>query len=214
MIEKKFKAYTLTEVLLVLMLISILISTMMVNLKPKALKGDAILKAGSNMYAQLEFAFMNILARRSKNYTMLNLIADDSTTFSITDENADSKFLALIKNSIGSMRTTEFSASYLDSTLTDSSGTSPTTKVEEVDTKWKVSDFPNKLMLKNGAYFAFKLNKNCTTNEEYIYIPATPSMRSAQNSCGLIFFDVNYQDTPNILGVDQYIIPIGKLGIK
>jgi len=29
-----------------------------------------------------------------------------------------------------------------------------------------------------------------------------------------VFYDVNGEQTPNVLGIDQYIISIGKLGIK
>ena len=127
--------------------------------------------------------------------------------FSITDSGADAKLLELYKTTLRATRSSNTNATYLDSVLKDKDGAT-------VNAGLKVSSFSQGLTLRNGTYFAFKLNGNCTTNETYIYSPATPNNRSAKNSCGLIFFDVNGQDFPNLVGIDQYIIAIGRNGIK
>ena len=68
--------------------------------------------------------------------------------------------------------------------------------------------------LKNGAFFGVKLHDNCTTEVTYIYDPTTPELRTKKNTCGIVFFDVNGANKPNVLGYDQYIVGLGKRGIK
>ena len=68
--------------------------------------------------------------------------------------------------------------------------------------------------LRNNATFKIELNGDCTQEATGLYNPMLPNTTVAQKSCGLIYFDVNGVESPNILGVDKYIISIGKLGLR
>lgn len=71
-----------------------------------------------------------------------------------------------------------------------------------------------KIILRNNATFEIKLNGDCTKEATGLYNPMLPNTSRAPKSCGLIYYDVNGDKEPNILGVDKYIVAIGKLGLK
>jgi hypothetical protein len=68
--------------------------------------------------------------------------------------------------------------------------------------------------LKNETYFGINLTGDCTSQIDYIYDPSTPEKRTKTRVCATLFFDMNGKDSPNILGIDQYIVAIGKFGVK
>ena len=70
------------------------------------------------------------------------------------------------------------------------------------------------ITLRSGATFEIELYGDCSIEATGLYNPMLPNTSRAQKSCGLIHFDVNGSNSPNILGVDKYIIAIGKLGLK
>ncbi len=70
------------------------------------------------------------------------------------------------------------------------------------------------ITLRNNATFEIKLNGDCTQEAIGLYNPMLPNTSRAPKSCGLIYFDVNGNKAPNILGVDKYIVSIGKLGLR
>ena len=96
-------------------------------------------------------------------------------------------------------------AAYQESSLIDE---------QTVDSGYDVSSFEHAFKMKNGAYLGIMLNGNCSTKETKIYNPILPDKRTMENSCGLAFFDINTEEAPNTLGVDQFIVSIGKFGIK
>ena len=77
----------------------------------------------------------------------------------------------------------------------------------------EVSSFTG-FVTKNDSYFAVKLNNGCGTDETTLYNPMMPSKRTQGNSCGLIFFDVNADIEPNLLGVDQYLVSLTLNGVR
>ncbi len=206
----KKEAFSLMETVLVIIVLGCIATAMLLVLKPNNIKTEAILKNASNMIGQINFATTNILAKYSKSFSMTDLIALDGTSFSITDDKAEEKLIALYKKSLIALRSTNIPSDYLSSELSAGSGK---VAINET-TNLKISDFSQYFVIRNGTFFALKLNKSCLITETYIYDPMTPNRNSVDNSCGLIFFDVNVEQPPNVLGVDQYIISIGKRGIK
>ena len=198
------KAFALTEFAIVVLIIGIIAGASISTLKPKEFKKEAAIKAGKALYLQIELATKQVLMRDSKNFDFTKLIDSSNAQYSITSSGADAKLIASYKKHLVGRRQANADSAYLASTLTSESGA----------TSLKVSDFANYFTLKNDAFFAIKLNGNCTTSETLIYDPFTPSKRTRSNSCGLILYDINGKNTPNILGVDQYILSIGRLGIK
>lgn len=196
--------------LIAVIVIGILIAAVSFNFKPNNLKTQSLMVAGKNLEGQISFATMNLLAKNSKNSSMLHLIDSAGTEFSIESEGAGEKLIKLYKKVLIAKRTSSVDNAYLSSSLMGPNGIYKDKDNKEV----KISIFSNYFTFKNDAFFALKLNGNCTTEESLIVDPSMPSKATAKNSCGLIFYDVNGKERPNVLGVDQYIIPLGKHGIK
>ena len=128
---------------------------------------------------------------------------DASGEFSIASSSSLDRLIALYKKNLMGIRKAALDSNYASLDLTDGTNT----------LSLKPSNFKG-FTLKNGAFFGIKLNNNCATEITYIYDPSTPSTRNKKDTCGIIFFDINSEAKPNQLGYDQYIIAIGKRGIK
>ena len=189
-----------------MMIVGIIFVAMLNILRPGDINKEVLQKSGAKMMYQLDFASKQILAKNSVNYNFYNLKTVSGTRFSITADGADEKLMDLFKKYLKGLRNASVSSSYLNKTLINESNAT----ISNV----KPSSFKYGFSVNNGAYIALKLNKNCTTTETYVYSPVQRSNRSASKSCGLIFFDVNGDKDPNTLGIDQYIVPIGRNGVK
>ncbi len=202
----KKSAFTLAESLIAAMLVGIFSVALMAVMRPNDIKNDALKKAGLNYYLQMEYATKQILLKKTKSYSFLNLLDDSNKTYSIVDSGADSKLISAYKKYLIPARNATVSATYKSAQLKNYLGQNVASL--------KPSSFTQGYVLKDRSYFALKLNKNCTTTESTVYNPSMYEKRSQTNSCGLIFFDVNGEELPNIVGLDQYIVPIGKLGLR
>lgn len=199
-------AFTLAESLITMMILSIIYVVIAGVLRPGDVKKEVLQKSGANMLYQLDFASKQILARNTVNYTLYHLKTSDGTEFLITEDDADEKLMKLFRRYLKGIKNVNLSAAYLSRVLVDETNTTITNV--------SPSSFKYGFNLSNGTYLAIKLNKNCTTTESYIYSPAQRQKREALRSCGLFFYDVNGEKAPNTLGVDQYIVSVGKNGIK
>lgn len=202
-INMKFRAYTFLEQIIVIIVIGILSVVMLNIFRPKEIQEDALIKAAKGVFIQIDFATKMILAKNTNNYNFTRLV-DSSGQFSIESTDLISRLTALYQNHLLGLRNKSLSAEYSSRDLTNG-----TTFITDV----KPSSFDGFIM-KNGSFVGFKSNGNCTTTIDYIYDPSTPEKRERENVCALIFIDVNNELEPNILGIDQYIIGIGKFGVK
>lgn len=200
------KGFTLTESLIVIIIIGIVYVVIASVIKPSSIKKDVLVKGGANLLYQIDFATKQILLKNSNNYTMTRLKEKSGAEFDITSSGADAKLSTLYRKNLVGFRKKTVSSTYKSLAITTESGAQVS--------NYKVSTFTQGFFLKNKAYFALKLNGNCTTTENYIYNPQSPDKRTATKSCGLIFFDVNGESDPNKAGIDMYIISIGKNGVK
>ena len=202
----KKKAFTMAETLVAMVMLGIFAACAFTNLRSVDAHGNTLLKMGSTVYLQINVATTQILAKNSINYQMTKLKTLSGAQFSITDSGADANLSALYKKYLLAKRKQTIPDDYKSLVITKTNITS--------GNNVKISDFTQEFITKSGTYIAFKLNGNCTTSETYIYDPSIPENRTAAKSCGLIFFDVNGKQEPNTLGVDQYIVSIGKNGLK
>ncbi len=199
-------AFTLAESLITIIIIGIIYVVMLNILRPGDVNKDVLKKMGANVFYQLDFASKQILAKNTINYNFHDLKTASGSRFLITEDGADEKLMNLFKKYLKGLRNVSYDPEYLDRVLIDETNISITGV--------KPSSFNYGFSMSNGAYVAIKLNKNCTTTETYIYSPVQLTNRSSVNSCGLFFIDVNGDKDPNTLGIDQYLVPIGKSGIK
>ena len=191
--------------MITIVVVGLIAATTIMTLRKGDYMEKTLKKAGMSMLLQINFATKQLLAKYSYNYQMTGLKTTGGAKFSIVDSGADANLSALYKVMLGS-KTYSAPSSYTDSSLVNESSAAVGS--------YKVSSFTQGFVTKNGTYFALKLNGNCTTSESNIYDPSATEIRTAAKSCGLVFFDVNAHDGPNIVGVDQFIVSIGKMGIK
>lgn len=192
------KAYTLSEALITVTVMGILISAVITNFKPNSIKNEALQVAGMDAYGHIDRVTKMILTRHSTLYRMDSLKNVSGTTFTLSDANKNAYISALYKKYLGP-NTKTVDATYTDITLTGS---------------LKISNFSNGVFSKNNMYVAFKFNTNCTTTESTVYSPVTPNVHNPTNSCGLILYDVNGTQGPNVLNTDIYIVSVGRHGLK
>lgn len=201
----KLKAFTLIETIVAIVILGILGSCLISTMRPHKAHADTLKKAGSYMCYQLDIATKQLLAKNSTNYSMLSLFTFNKSKFSITDDDAEMKLSDLYKKYLVAARQKQIPAKYLNIQLHS--------ETKEYD-KLYIKSLNEGFLIRNETYFAFRLNGNCETKEDIIYSPMEPDKRTAENSCGVIFYDVNFDNPPNTLGIDQYIVAIGKTGIK
>lgn len=199
----KFNAFSLLEQIIVLIIVSILFVVMLTIMRPNNIKEETLKKSGKSTFIQIEFATKRMLARDTNNYTLERMV-DSTGEFSIADSTSSARTTELFKKHLIAIRNSTLDSTYAATTLTNG-----TTSLDG----YSPSSFSG-FMIKNGTYFGLKLHGNCTTTVNFLYDPSTPNKNSRTNTCGIIFYDINGKNPPNMLGVDQYIISIGKMGVK
>ena len=196
--------------MIVIFIIGVIATAVFTSLRKEDYQTKAYKKAVANYYLHLNLATKQILAHYSYGYNMTTLYTTAKAKFSITDsENADTNLAAIYKKMLGASSSYSASDTYKNTVIKNEAGTAV-----GPSNGYKISDFTQGFKTKNGYYVAFKLNKNCTTTEQYVYDPSLPDKRTATNSCGLILYDVSADRGPNLAGADIYILPIYKMGIK
>lgn len=199
----KQKAYTLAEQLIVIVIIGFIATIMTSTFKTSNYKIEVLQRAAKAQYVQIDFATKNLLAKHSKNYNFFTLF-DESGVFSATDSSSLDRIVQLYRKVLVGKKNSSWDSTYSANELTD--GTTSITGL----TPSSYTGF----ILKNDAYFGVRLNGDCNTQIDYLFSPSTPEKKTKTKTCGTLFFDVNGEDSPNFLGIDQYIIAFGKFGVK
>ena len=65
----------------------------------------------------------------------------------------------------------------------------------------------------NGVLIGFRFYDDCNQTELNSNAPPQRGVYVTENVCASIFFDVNGFEKPNLIGNDQFIMPINKIGI-
>lgn len=203
--EKK-KGFTFTEALLVLVLLGVIAAITI----PQLLTEDPTKKGWDTKAEKLVGYFIQasteILLFHSglDDFTKLSL---DGASFSIEDADSAPKMAKLYSNYIQHVAdrikpNDEYFAKEILNYKKESTG------LILKDT------FESFLYTNDGAIVGFKTYGSCTSSESLINLPTSRTTQTINNICGSIFMDINAQAKPNKLGSDQYIIPVGKRGIK
>ena len=199
----KKRAFTLAEVVIVLAIVSILGLVAIKTLTSNEVEDKAQAQAAKAVYLQVDKATRSIIANNTNNYT-LERMKDSSGEFSVASSTSLARMVQLYKENMVAKRNATQDATYLATDLSNDATTL---------TGITPSYFSG-FTLRNDSYFGLFLNDNCTTTINYIYDPLMPDKRTITNTCGIIFYDVNGDKKPNVLGVDQFILALGKLGLK
>lgn len=203
---KKSRGFTLTEAILVIILIGVIaaitIPQLLVN-NPTKQGWDTMAEKTAGLLVQANY-YILLYDTKLDDYT--RLIHND-TEFSINSPNAAEKISALHKKYIAhTVGKINLNDKYFTSALID---------YDSVSTGASLKDtYSNFIYTNDGVVMGFKTYDTCTASEPNTNPPTHRKKYAVANSCGSIFYDVNGFKKPNKLGSDQYIIPIGLRGIK
>jgi len=172
-------------------------------LKPTNIKEDALKKGGMNVHTQIDLAIQQTILKDTKTYSLKNFKSGTS----ITSADTAAEFAGYLKKYlIAKRKNNTIPATYASTNFKTSSGSS---------VSLNVNNFSQKFVTRNGVYIAIQLNGNCTTTETNVYHPIYDGLANTKTkSCGLIFFDINGEEMPNRLLLDQYIVAISEFGLK
>ncbi|MBQ8635588.1 type II secretion system protein [bacterium] len=203
----KIKAFTLYETLTVMVIIGVVATICLTALRPAKIKEEALMEAGKAMYMQVDYATREIIAKETINYT-LERILNGANEYSIAQKsNLSTLVNTTYKKRFKTLRKAELTTEYKNLVLRTRDNSNATGE------SLTASSFTG-FITKNEGYFGVRLHGGCTKSETYLYNPMLPDKRTQSNSCGQIFFDVNADTEPNLLGVDQYIVSLKVNGVR
>lgn len=204
--NKKLNAFTLTEALVVLIILGIIAAITI----PAILKHNPTEQGWDTMAEKTA----GILVQ-TNNYIFLydtklddfSILKHGDSEFSITSTDATQKYSDLHKKYIAHVvGKINLSDKYFTSPLIDYNKTSTGNSLKDT--------YSNFFYTNDGVVMGFRTYGNCTTTETNANPPTHRKKYAVPNSCGSIFYDINGFKGPNKLGSDQYIIPVGIRGIK
>ncbi len=189
---RKSKAFTMAEAVLVMTILGIIATVMITTIKPARFKEQGYKVLAKSVYASIDTAVTQILVDKAP-FNKLDQVyksGSNTDTFSMGIASNGTEFVKLLKDYMATAR-----------------GTVPAV-CTDVITNIKYDDA---LLLKNGACMAVKSGP--INNPGYTWIPGEGSATEEAPPYGAIFLDTNGDDEPNVLGTDQFKIPLDINGI-
>ena len=184
---RKSKAFTMAEAVLVMTILGIIATVMITTIKPARFKEQGYKVLAKSVYASIDTAVTQILVDKAP-FNKLDSIyksGDNTATFSMGTASNGTEFVKLLKDYMATAR-----------------GTIPASCTGV--------SYDASLLLKNGACMAVKSGSVSAETQ----IPGeSSSTASASYAYGMIFLDTNGDDEPNVLGTDQFYIPLDINGI-
>ena len=192
----KRNAFTMAEIILVMLIIGIISTIMITTLKPQSYMDMGLAIQARKLASEVDGATNRILMNdtRSGNFNIL-INPNDATSFKTTETGYGDELAALYKK-------------YLVATRTECNAW------DAVNTIGCPCVYPgfsggSAFYLKDGSCMSVatgRLEVDTIFPGENDYITAT--------TCnGVVFIDANGAEAPNVLGKDQFILPIGLVGI-
>ncbi len=205
MSQKAKKAITLSEAMITMVIfgiIAIVVVPILLYHNPMKSGNETMARKTAEV---IEQAAVQIIANNSiyDNYTYLK---DKNGYFSIEDADAKDRMPVLFKEYLNYLDLKidlnhEFYNKELKDVKKHSLG---------ITLKDAYSGF---FWNQSGAIIAFRFYEGCTNTEQNANPPEQKGVFAVENICGSIFYDSNGYKKPNLIGNDQYILPINKRGI-
>ena len=188
---KKLKAFTMAEAVLVMTILGIIATVMITTMKPAKFKDQGYDVLAKSIYASIDTAVTQVLVDKAP-YNQMSAIyvkANNATTFNMANANQGGNFILLLKNYMATAR-----------------GTIPAVCTG--------TGYNSYMLLKNGACLAVSsggLNIATWIPGEIAQVAAPGN--NTKHAYGMIFLDTNGDKEPNVMGKDQYYIPMDINGI-
>ena len=188
------KAFTMAEAIIVMTILGIIATIMITNLKPAEFRDKGLKVLAKKTLMQLDTATQQIMINNTQNGKLTTIYAPGTTnqfSFSASANSAD--ILALYKK-------------YVVTTRKACTNTNDCGECANVSASFKA-------YLKDGACIGVIQS---TTNADTLFPEETtvvPAANLAAGVLGYIFMDVNGLEEPNVMGKDQFKVPINSDGI-
>ncbi len=184
---RKSKAFTMAEAVLVMTILGIIATVMIITMKPARFKEQGYKVLAKSVYASIDTAVTQILVDKAP-FNKLDKVyksGSNAATFTMGTASNGTEFVKLLKDYMATARGT------IPSSCTGVS-------------------YDASLLLKNGACMAVKSG---SIESGDTWIPGEGGATAATSAYGIIFLDTNGDDEPNVLGTDQFKIPLDINGI-
>ncbi len=185
-IMKKFKAFTMAEAVLVMTILGIIAAVQITVIKPAQFKDKGYQVLAKTIYGEIDTAIMQVLTDRAPYNQMNNIYNTSNTLFNTGTAGTEASFVGVLKL-------------YLATSRAGSNSSHCTTGNASV------------MHLKNGACLGVK---SAVTTDSVTRIPGETGNTTSKGEYGMLYLDINGADEPNVIGKDQYTIPLDINGIK
>ncbi len=205
MSQKLKKAITVSEAMITMVIfgiIAIIVVPILLHHNPVRDGNETMVRKTAEV---IEQAAVQIIAHNSiyDNYTYLK---DKNGYFSIEDADAKDRMPVLFKEYINYLDLRiDLEHEFYNKELKDVRKNNLGITLKDAYTGF----FWNQ----NGAIIGFRFYEGCTNTEVNANPPEQRGIFEVGNICGSIFYDINGYKKPNLIGNDQYILPIDKRGI-
>ena len=182
------QAFTMAEAVLVMTILGIIATVMITTIKPARFKEQGYKVLSKSVYASIDTAVTEILTDKAPFNKLDQVYKSGSNTaiFSMAEESNAIEFVNLLKDYMATARG----------------------DIPNVCNKTGYSS----LLLKNGA--CISVVSGTTSEQIESWIPGEGSSTPIYLSYGNIFVDTNGDEEPNVLGTDQFNIPLNINGIE
>lgn len=202
---RKKIAITLSEAMITMVIFGViaLIVTQVINYENPTKKGNATLARKTSV--DLEQAAMQIITNNSTYDNFLN-VKDKDGYFSIEDSDAKDRLSVLFKDYMIFLDLKiDLGHEYYSTELRD---------VHKKNLGITLKDtYTGYFWNQNGGIVGFRFYEGCNNTELNANPPDYKGVYSVENVCGSVFYDVNGYKKPNLVGSDQFILPINKYAI-
>ena len=184
---RRLKAFTMAEAVLVMTILGIIATVMITTMKPAKFKDQGYDVLAKSIYASIDTAVTQVLVDKAP-YNQMSAIyvqANNTSTFSMGASGQGTNFVLLLKTYMATAR-----------------GTVPTVCTNKT--------YNSYMLLKNGACLAVNAAHSTSIATR---IPGEGANTNASGAYGMIFLDTNGDKEPNVVGKDQYFIPMDINGI-
>lgn len=182
---RKFKAFTMAEAILVMTILGIIATIMISTLKPAEFKDKGLAILAKKVLSEVDSATTQIQVNNSQNGQMHVLyVPGTATTYAFGSNLAATA--TLYKKYLTTIR------------KSCSTSTCP------------CNSYSQKFYLKDGACMGI----SATTSATATIFPGETTTTSVTPQRGVLFFDTNGEEEPNVQGKDQFILPVDNEGIK
>lgn len=181
------KAFTMAEAILVMTILGIIATIMITNIKPTEFRDKGLSVLAKKVLTQIDAATQQIVLSHTQQGYLSNVYPIGSTSSSAFTALTEDQVQALYKKYLVTTR----------KTCTN----------ETTDCRCFGKGFV--LMLKDGSCMAYK-NATAAVDTRF---PGEGADVNVTPNMGYIFIDINNTDEPNVMGKDQFVVPLNQEGI-